>query len=91
MQGTHAPAVQTVDVDAVPFRIDPLDHPDLDNVVVSPCGTYYESFDFNGEHFAIDLLELIGDDDEEEIPHEQVMEEMRLYCEELAARRKLQP
>jgi hypothetical protein len=92
----HAPssAAETIDVDvyvdpaADPnFRINPADHPDLDNVVLSPCGKCIESFDHNGHHVVIDWDELVGEEDEEEIPHEQVMEEMRLYCEELEARR----
>jgi hypothetical protein len=60
---------------------------ELDNRVVSPCGRF-ESFDYKGNHFEIDWAELIGDEDEEEIPHEQVMAEMRQFCEELAARRE---
>jgi hypothetical protein len=75
-----------LDADAVGFRVNPLDHPDLQNIVLSPDGTCIESFDFNGSHFVIDWDELVGDPDEEEIPHEQVMEEMRRYCEELDAR-----
>jgi hypothetical protein len=64
-----------------------LDNSMLENGVVSPDGRF-ESFDFRGNHFEVDWDELMGDEDEEEIPHEQVMEEMRRYCEELAARRR---
>lgn len=86
------PAAVAVDADAiesetVAFRVNPLDHPDLDNIVLSPCGTCIESFDYKGNHFVIDWDELVGDEDEEEIPHEQAMEEMRLYVEQLEARR----
>jgi hypothetical protein len=68
----------------------PLESPtnaELENFVVSPCGRF-ESFDYKGNHFEIDWAEIIGDEDEEEIPHEQVMAEMRQYCEELHARRR---
>ncbi len=54
----------------------------------SPCGRF-ESFDYRGNHFQIDWDEIAPPgaegEDEEGIPHEQVMEEMRLYIEELSA------
>ncbi|MEJ0035066.1 MAG: hypothetical protein WDO68_03095 [Gammaproteobacteria bacterium] len=87
MESSHSGAA-TIEVDTVGFRVNPLDHPELDNIVVSPCGTCIESFDYKGNHFVIDWDELVGEPDEEEIPHEQVMEEMRLYVEELVARRE---
>lgn len=62
------------------------DNSELENRVVSACGRF-ESFDYKGQHFEIDWNEMTGDKDEEEIPHEQVMEEMRQYCEALATRR----
>ena len=87
MQSSNS-AATTFDADPVEFRVNPLDHPDLQNIVVSPCGTRIESFDHNGNHFVIDWDELVGDEDEDEgTPHEEFMEEMRRYCEELDARR----
>ena len=70
----------------IEFPFDAPDNSQLENRVVSACGRF-ESFDYKGNHFEIDWDEMVGEEDEEEIPHEQVMEEMRLYCEELAARR----
>jgi hypothetical protein len=81
-------AVPLTEANTAAFRINPLDNPDLENIVLSPCGTCIESFDYNGSHFVIDWNELAGEEDEEEIPHEQVMAEMRQYCEELDARRR---
>ncbi len=75
-----------LEADDTEFVFDSPDNSQLENRVVSPCGRF-ESFDYKGRHFEIDWDEMVGDEDEEEIPHEQVMEEMRLYCEELAARR----
>ena len=86
MQSSHA-VTAPIEESAVPFRVNPADHPDLDNIEISPCGSYIVSFDYKGHHHVIDWDELVGDPDEEEIPHEQVMEEMRLYCKELVARR----
>jgi hypothetical protein len=77
----------TVEADAIEFSFECPDNSELENRVVSPCGRF-ESFDYKGGHFEIDWNELVGDDDEEEIPHEQVMEEMRHYCAELEARRR---
>jgi hypothetical protein len=74
------------DADTIGFRVNPTDHPDLENIVLSSDGTCIESFDYNGHHFVIDWDELVGDEDEEELAHEQVMEDMRQYCEELDAR-----
>jgi hypothetical protein len=90
MDEVHVQALNSasamIDANISEFRINPDDHPDLDNIVVAPCGMYIESFDYQGNHFVIDWDELVGDPDEEEIPHEQVMEELRAYCEELDAR-----
>ena len=76
----------TLDANVAEFRVNLDDHPDLDNIVVSACGMYIESFDYQGNHVVIDWDELVGDPNEEEISHEQVMEELRLHCEELDAR-----
>jgi hypothetical protein len=82
-------AAATVEAGTVEFRINPLDHPDLDNIVVSPCGMRIESFDSNGHHFVIDWEELVGDEDEDEgMPHEEFMAELDRYIEELLARRE---
>jgi hypothetical protein len=86
MQSSHSVAA-TIETVEVPFRVNPADHPDLDNIVVSPCGSYIVSFDYQGHHHVIDWDELVGDPDEEEIPHEQVMAELDQHIEELLARR----
>lgn len=86
MHSSNSAAV-ALETDTVEFRINPLDHPDLDNIVVSPCGAFIESFDYKGNHFVIDWDELVGDEDEDEgMLHEEFMEEMRRYCEDLDAR-----
>ena len=78
---------ETVEADAIEFPFECPDNSELENRVVSPCGRF-ESFDYKGNHFEVDWDEIVGDENEEEIPHEQVMEEMRQYCEELEARGK---
>jgi hypothetical protein len=78
-------SASAVRADDVEFPFECPDNSELENRVVSPCGRF-ESFDYKGNHFEVDWDEIAGDDDEEEIPHEQVMEEMRQYCEKLAAR-----
>ena len=57
---------------------------ELENRVVSPCGRF-ESFDYKGGHFEIDWNEIIGDDDEEEMPHEEFMAELDRFMDELEA------
>jgi hypothetical protein len=87
MQSSRAVATP-IETDAVPFRVNPADHPDLDNIVVSPCGSYIVSFDFQGHHHVIDWDELIGEEDEDEgMPHEEFMAELDRHMEELLARR----
>jgi hypothetical protein len=86
MQALNSAAVEIDACDEVEFPFECPDNSELENRVVSPCGRF-ESFDYKGNHFEIDWDEIVGDEDEEEIPHEQVMEETRIYCEELAARR----
>jgi hypothetical protein len=77
----------TIEADVVPFRVNPADHPDLDNIVLSPCGSYIVSFDYQGNHHVIDWDELVGDEDEDEgMPHEEFMLELDQYMEELLAR-----
>jgi hypothetical protein len=77
-----------VDPDFDPnFRINPADYPDRFNMVISADGQRIESYDDEyGNHIVIPWNELLDDEDEEEIPHEQVMEEMRLYIAEMKAR-----
>jgi hypothetical protein len=89
MQSSNTAAL-AIDADVAGFRVNPLDFPDLDNIVVSPCGTRIESFDYNGSHFVIDWDELCPpgaeDEDEEGMSHEDFMAEMRQYCEEVERR-----
>jgi hypothetical protein len=89
MQSLHSAAVPalSVEADASAFRVNPLDHPDLDNIVLSPCGSCIESFEYNGSQFVIDWDELVGDEDEDEgMPHEEFMAELDQYMEERLAR-----
>ena len=91
MQSSNS-AAAAIKAESLGFRVSPLDHPDLQNIVLSPCGTRIESFDdHSGNHFVIDWDELAPpgaeDEDEEGTPHEEFMEEMRRYCEALDARR----
>jgi hypothetical protein len=78
-----------VDEADAPVDIVYLDNSMLENRVVSECGRF-ESFDFRGQHFEVDWDEIAPpgaeEDDEEGTPHEEFMEEMRLYCEELDRR-----
>jgi hypothetical protein len=84
-------ATATIETNAVPFRVNPADHLDLDNIVVSPCGSYIVSFDYKGNHHVIDWDELAPpgaeSEDEEGTPHEEFMAELDRYVEELEARR----
>ena len=86
MQSFHSDAA-AVEADEIEFRMVRPHDPELENRVVSPCGRF-ESFDYKGGHFEIDWNEIIGDDEEEEIPHEQVMAELDQHLEELRARRR---
>jgi hypothetical protein len=62
----------------------------MTNRAFSECGRF-ESFDINGVHFEVDWDEIDPpghvDGPEDEIPHEQVMREMREYVQTLKARR----
>ena len=91
MDEVHLPSLKsaaaTIEANIETFRVNPADHPELDNIVVSPCGTFIESFDYRGNHFVIDWDELVGDPDQEEIPHEQAMAELDQSIDELVARR----
>jgi len=84
----HSLPSEAASVDANDIEL-PFECPtneELENRVVSPCGRF-ESFDYKGGHFEIDWNELVGDDDEEEMPHEEFMAELDLYIEELEAQR----
>lgn len=80
-------SVQARDTGDTESLFDSPSNGELENFMVSPCGRI-ESFDYRGNHFEIDWAEILGEEDEEEMPHEQVMAEMRQYCEELHARRR---
>jgi hypothetical protein len=84
MQSLHSDAV-SVEAD-IQFPFECPSNDELENRVVSPCGRF-ESFDYKGNHFEVDWDEIVGDDDEDEMPHEQFMEELDRYIEELEGQR----
>lgn len=71
-----------------PLDLDLLRADPSENRIVSPCGRF-ESFYCNGYYYEIDWDEIDppGAEEEEGIPHAQVMEESRKYFEQLREQR----
>jgi hypothetical protein len=84
----------SIEADNIVFPFESPTNEELDNRIVSPCGRF-ESFDYKGNHFEIDLNEIAppGDTEEEDeregVPHEQYMKELDQYIAELVARRRV--
>lgn len=89
MQSSNSAAV-SVEADDIQFPFDCPTNAELENRVVSPCGRF-ESFDYKGNHFEVDWDEIAPpgaeSEDEEFMDHEQFVQELDRYIEELEARR----
>jgi hypothetical protein len=84
MQSLHSAAV-SIEADNIQFPFECPTNDELENRVVSPCGRF-ESFDYKGNHFEVDWDEIVGDPQDEGMPHEQFMEELDRFIEELEPR-----